>query len=73
MVIQFHSQILKKIPGLYHPLFKDFSRTIPVFQDFPGPGKNRKKFQDFKGISRTRGNPDTETIPSGNPCTTNQQ
>jgi hypothetical protein len=28
---------------------RTFSRTIPVFQDFPGPGKNRKK---IPGLSR---------------------
>jgi hypothetical protein len=46
MVMQFHSQKLKKIPGLYHPFFKDFQDHT----SFPGPGKNRKK---ISGLSRT--------------------
>jgi hypothetical protein len=56
MVIQFHSQILKKIPGLYHPFFKDFSRTFQDHTSFPGLSrawkkqeKNSRTFKEFPG------------------------
>jgi hypothetical protein len=61
MVMQFHSQKLKEIPGLYHPFLKDFSRIFQDHTSFPGLSrawkKTGKKFQDFQGLSRTRGNP----------------
>jgi hypothetical protein len=56
MVMQFHSQKLKKIPGLYHPFFKDFSRNFQDHTSFPGLSrawkkqeKNSRTFKDFPG------------------------